>query len=230
MENELNTLIESLDAINGENVPQWALLLIKSMKGLITVFSNFNAITQRLEILESNKSIHENTSSLLQADNFKLNERIDKLELKIDDQEQRSRNACLMIHGVKENPNENTDNIALAVINDDLGLENITIDDIERSHRVGPLVNQRMTRANSGKRPIIIRFTSYRKRREVFITKKRLKGKNISITENLTQIRYTLYKAAITKYGIKNVWTIDGRVTTKIDGNIKIINSTNDLA
>ena len=56
-----------------------------------------------------------------------------------------------------------------------------------------------------------------------------LKGTGISITENLTKKRYTLYKHAVAKYGIGKIWTIEGRVTTKIDNKIFVIKSEDDL-
>ena len=37
--------------------------------------------------------------------------------------------------------------------------------------------------------------------------KKKLKGKNISITESLTRYRMSVLNEAREKYGVKNVWT-----------------------
>ena len=53
---------------------------------------------------------------------------------------------------------------------------NISIgeDDIQRSHRLGPPNSKRPLRSNKKKapRPIIVKFTHYKKRKEVFSAKK----------------------------------------------------------
>ena len=95
-------------------------------------------VLNRLQVLEDNKSISDNVTKLLQDDNTRLNGVVSSLEYRLDHQEQRSRNECLLIHGVVENMNENTDDLVLNVMNADLGLENISMVNIQRSHRLGP--------------------------------------------------------------------------------------------
>ena len=55
----------------------------------------------------------------------------------------------------------------------------------------------------------------------VYIKKKKLKGKKISITESLTQFRVQKLNQAREEHGFKNVWTIDGRVCFKAKGDDK---------
>ena len=66
----------------------------------------------------------------------KMNERIGELERQIDCQEQNSRRICILIHGITENKEENTIQLAINFTNDnlDIKIENI---DIDRSHRIG---------------------------------------------------------------------------------------------
>ena len=45
--------------------------------------------------------------------------------------------------------------------------------------------------------------------------KEKLKGKNISITENLTRYRTNVLNEAREKLVFKNVWTYDGRILFK---------------
>ena len=45
------------------------------------------------------------------------------LEESIDQQEQYSHRNCLLIHGVEENSNEDTDQLALNIINNDLEID-----------------------------------------------------------------------------------------------------------
>ena len=91
---------------------------------------------------------------------------------------------------------------------------NINEKDICRSHRIGKKTEgSRNTRSNKKKsRPVIVKFISYSDRKDVFFNKRKLKGKDISITESLTVSRYALYRKCMDKYGMVNVWTLDGRI------------------
>ena len=66
----------------------------------------------------------------------KMNERIEDLENEIDRQEQYSRQSCILIHGIAENKEENTDQQAIDFINDNLDIK-INEINIDRSHRNG---------------------------------------------------------------------------------------------
>ena len=137
-----------------------------------------------------------------------------------DDNEQKSRSSCLLIHGVEEANNEDTDKYCLDIVNKEVGVD-LCLADIERSHRIGPRKAQ--TTQSTRPRPIIVRFASMRKRMEVYRNKKRLKGKDFVITESLTSARYDLYQKAKNKFGVKNTWTSKGRIFTKIDNIVKHI-------
>ena len=77
--------------------------------------------------------------------------------------------------------------------------------DIDRTHRIVVL--------SKGKnRPIIVKFVRYMDRRHVFTNKKRLKGKNMSISESLTEIRISALKEARNKFGFSSVWTADRKI------------------
>ena len=87
---------------------------------------------------------------------------INNIETRLDDEEQRSRNSCLPIHGV-ENDSHNTDQQALFVINNLMGLPDIKIVDIQRTHRLGPPIKRRNTPpANVRPRPLVVKFTNFR--------------------------------------------------------------------
>ena len=95
---------------------------------------------------------------------------------------------------------------------------------------MGPRINARNTRNNRVRpRPVIFRLSDFRIRKAIFKNKRKLKGKGISITENLSVRRMNLLKLAQTKYGIANVWSIEGRVTMKDGNNFITINSETDL-
>lgn len=228
MDAELNTLIANLNTVNENDAPQWALIIIQSVKGLFTVIKSFSELTSRLNDI---KSVCENNSTLLFQENQRLKTKLEDLENRIEDQEQRSRNTCLLIHGIDEVENENTDDAAINVFKNDLGL-NFDVTKIQRSHRVGPKKKNpgRNTRTNKAyPRPIIVKFVSYRDRRDVYSSKKKLKGKRVAISENLTQKNYVLFKQAQEKLGRNYVWTNDGRITTKVENTYINIRTVDDL-
>lgn len=230
-EKSLNTLITKLENVNDASMPNYAAVLIESMKVIVTHLKCFNDLSKKVSTLEDKISVNSQVSDTLQSENKRLNDIIIILEERADDQEQRSRNTCLLIHGVAESDNVETDDAILSVLNNDLNLPHISINDIQRSHRLGPIKrNDRLLRSNKPRcRPIIVKFLNFRTRQEVFKVKSRLKGKHTMITESLTKNRYDLFKAALLKYGKGNVWTIEGRITTKINNNFVVIKSLNDL-
>ena len=68
-----------------------------------------------------------------------------------------------------------------------------------------------------------MKFVRYNDRKNVFNRKKKLKGKNISITESLTATRMKKLKEAREIYEFKTVWTSDGKILFKDgSGNIDL--------
>ena len=63
-----------------------------------------------------------------------MKEKIDLFDKKSDDNEQYSRRNCLLVQGVKEQEQENIDNIVLTVIKEHLDIE-LSIKDLDRSHK-----------------------------------------------------------------------------------------------
>ena len=222
----MDQLSTNLNAIDNPLMPPWAKLLIESMQFIITEITCVKVLSSRVNEFESFKAVNEQVTRELKTENKRLQERLDNLSDVVDDHEQRN---CLLLHGVEEMDGENTDDMVLKIINERLELP-MVLENIQRSHRLGPRNASRNTRQNPTKRRAIIsRFRDFRARQSVFYKKKMLKGTGISITENLTKKRYTLYKHAVAKYGIGKIWTIEGRVTTKIDDKIFVIKSENDL-
>lgn len=134
------------------------------------------------------------------------------IDSKTDELEQYQRRNSLRIFGYTESDRENTDDIAIQVA------QTLKVDlsyaDIDRSHRVGRKIEGR-------ERPIIVKFTSYRKRAEVFRAKRLLINTKITVREDLTKKRVELLRKCIDKFGLKNVWTQDGTIIVK-DKNYKI--------
>lgn len=178
-----------------------------------------NAILTELQktIEENNKVISDLKATLETRD-----KKIEALENKIDDLEQYQRRQCLRIFGVAEEATEDTDKIIMEVAQR-IGVD-VQPQDIDRSHRVG-----RRDISNNRPRPIIAKFVSYRKRSEMFSNKKRLKGSGVTLREDLTAMRHNILKEAITKFGLNNVWTLDGTIIVNIGGTKRRVTRSCDL-
>ena len=220
-------------------VPEWAKLLLESIKVMITDFKDTHAELRSI-IHENNEQITKLDDSFkargavlnaLVTDRDRLVHEVSSLKLKMENIENYSRRSCLLVHGVKEDGGENTDDIALDIINNNLNLKNITIKDIARSHRIGRPDKSRETRNVKPRvRPIIVKFVSDRDRISVYRSKKLLKGKRISISENLSIERYILFKKCCQKFGMRNCWTFDSMIFAHINGVRKVITCDEDLA
>lgn len=174
------------------------------------------------------ESLNEEIKTL-KAENEMLKQTVDDVEktydILLDEAEQYNRRNNLRVFGVPESPTEDTDALVIEVFkkcNVD-----VTLNDIQRSHRVGKKSNATIDpnvttvtdvsnpSSSSNKirpRPIIVKFVSYRKRAEIFSNKKKLKGQKESISEDLTASLLSTMKELKEKYGVKNVWSLDGRL------------------
>ena len=128
---------------------------------------------------------------------------------KIDRQEQYSRRNCILIHGIAENKEENTNIDILDVKIDEI--------DIDRSHRIG-----RYDKAKKKSRPVIVKFARYNVRGRVFQEKQELKGSGKSITKGLTTRMIGQLDDAREKYGFNNVLSYDGKIMYKINNEVKV--------
>ena len=97
----------------------------------------------------------------------------------------------------------------LNIINNDLEI-NFVEAATDRTHRI-----EHPKKKKKKVWPIIVKLVTYCDRKQVFSKKKYLKGKGISITENLKSFMMKKLKEAQEKYGFKNVWSIDGRIMFK---------------
>ena len=170
----------------------------------------FEDINKKFDNYEKEKEIKDLKEKVLILSNEKKG-----LEQIIDRQEQYSRRNCILIHGVKEEQNEDTDNVVVKLIKDSLE-EDVDLTELDRSHRIGK------KKSNGKARSIIVKFARYNVRRKVFYNKKKLKGKNISITESLTKFLMEKLQEARELYDRKNVWTYDGRIMFKVNGEVEI--------
>lgn len=170
--------------------------------------------------IEMNTSVIQDLKNALAERDIKIKSLEEKLVRKTDDLEQYQRRQSLRIFGVEETEGENTDCIArdIAV---KIGVE-LSDTDIDRSHRVG-------RKSENKHRPIIVKFVSYRKRSEMYRNKKKLKNSGIVLREDLTQLRYKLLQDCITRFGLRNVWTVDGAIMVSTENGKRRITSAADI-
>ena len=64
---------------------------------------------------------------------MELTGKVSNLSVQVDKQEQYPRRNCLLIHGIKENRNEDTYTLSMSIINKHLGLD-VQPSDIDQMH------------------------------------------------------------------------------------------------
>ena len=227
---DVDALITKLKELNDPSIPPWALLLIQSVCLVLSDAKDANSLANRVNELEDFKSVSTKVTKTLKQESDHLRERLELLERRVDNDEQRSRNQCLLIHGIPEDEDEDTNDVVVDVIKSKIGISDFSVGGVQNSHRLGPREKKRNTRSSVIKpRPIILRFVYYCDRQAVFRNKKRLKGKNISVSENLTKYRMSILNAAKTKYDKENVWTSGGNIIVKSGGEIKAISTMEEV-
>ena len=183
-----------------------------SLNEVVKAIENINA---RFEEYEIERKQDKEKIEELNVKVTEMGKKIEELEQVTDRQEQYSRRNCLLLHGIEENDHENIDGLAIKFINEKMELDVKHID-IDRTHRIG-----RRDKTKKKVRPIIIKFSRYNIRAQVFGNKKKLKGSGKSITESLTKKRVGQLEEARSKYGFQNVWSYDGKILFKINNDIK---------
>ena len=196
---DLNTMVKD-SVVAALQSPHVVKLLTEALVESVT-----QAVVKKLEeTLQINSAAIQRMENELKKKEEKIEELKQEMRKRSDDLEQYQRRNNLRIFGVPENKKENADAVVMNVFTKQLGVM-ITEADIDRSHRVGI--------PKEGKpRPLIVKFVSYRKRSEIFRCKRALKGTGITIREDLTHGRLQELQKAILKYGLRNVWTEDGKI------------------
>ena len=184
---------------------------VKGTKQYDEIQESLQAISDRFDDYEADRKKKNETINRLENEVSVLNVKVSELTSAVEKQEQYSCRNCLLLHGINENKDEDTDKISLNTLNEHLQLE-LTDLNIERSHRIGK------PKPNGKPRPIIIKFVRYNLRRKVHEQKKMFKGKKIPITESLTALGMSKLAEAREKYSFLNVWTSDERVLYKDGG------------
>ena len=145
-------------------------------------------ITKKFDEYEEERKKKDKQIKCLQEPVSFLENKNGETEQQIDRQEQYSRRNCLLIHGIKERRHEVTDELVIQTIKSEIDIDT-NVKDIDQTHRIGP-------KTENSCQPMIVKFARYSERRKLFSSKKRLKGKNFSITESLAKLRMSKLRVA----------------------------------
>jgi hypothetical protein len=193
-----------------------------TMKTLVEMVSS----EVKSEIIELRAKVNELSDELKKKD-----DEIKTLYLQVEEMQQYSRRNGIRISGYPEHQTEDTDNIVTEIAGK-IGVK-LSIDDISRSHRIGP--------RHLPNRQIIVKFVSYRKRREMMTARRQLKDVSIPsaatakiyINEDLSKQRASLAAKARGYKKLKKIedtWTSDGIILIKCcDGTVKRLTTEHEL-
>lgn len=78
-------------------------------------------------------------------------------------------------------------------------------------------------------RPIIVKFHDRATKANVCSKKKELRGTKFVIREDLTRTRHFLMVEAKKKYGNRSVWSNNGKIFVKVNGEVVVLKSINDI-
>ena len=92
-------------------------------------------ITQKFDEYEKDQREKDAIIAILQNELKSANMKVEDLEKKIERQEQSSRRNCILIHRLKEEKNEKTDDRALKLFREELN-EDILLANLDRTHRI----------------------------------------------------------------------------------------------
>ena len=155
----------------------------------------------------------------------KLINTIQRQQQMLDEAEQYSKRDNILINGVAETNDENTDDIVRQV-GREIGVSIKEID-ISISHRIG--------RRGAKPRPIVAKFVRRSVRNEMLRNRKNLKGNKrypkVFIDEHLTQLRSKMLKMVREDPEVDSTWSIGGKVWCKKKGEEekRCINSPEEL-
>ncbi|XP_064455055.1 uncharacterized protein LOC135366310 [Ornithodoros turicata] len=141
------------------------------------IIEKISNISTRLEIVESKASEVDTLKSEIK----RLRAENELIRASLTDQEDRSRRNNLIFHGITDVDGERweeSEKKVLGAIDDMFGLK-IGSDTIERAHRIGSY-------RNSGNRPIIVKFTSFKTRDLILQTKPKSSVNAVSVAPDFS--------------------------------------------
>ena len=169
-------------------------------------------LDEELTKLKNNLTLKDKAIAGLEDDNYRLSQEVDDLE-------QYTRKTNVRIYGVAEQPEENTDNLAVHFFKSELNVH-VASNDISRSHRVGK-------KSGAKPRPIIVRLTKHNTKVAVMSRRRVLKEhkRPFNLQEDLTINRREILKYLnkdIEEGIVSKVWTVDGVICVRPSGDSSV--------
>ena len=177
-------------------------------------------LDEELTKLNNNVALKDKAIAGLGDDNYRLSQEVDDLE------QYTTRRTKVRIYGVAEQPEENTDNLAMGFFKSELNVD-VASNDISRSLRVGK-------KSGAKPRPIIVRFTKHNTKNAVMSRRRVLKERKrpFSLQEDLTINRREILKYLnkdIEEGIVSKVWTVDGVISFRPSGDSSVIERCTSL-
>ena len=174
--------------------------------------------------MKKSTSIEEDVNTSFQMLEEGLNGKMALLDKTLEahnNLEQYTRKNSVRLFGVKELEDGATpktaESQAVDIIKEHLQIE-LNEDEVEIAHRVGKYKPEGKFDCKKA-RPVLIKFLSHKSKEKVMKEKRRFKGSDYWITEDLTSINAEKLKALneLRKAGkIRNVWSTDGKTRVRI--------------
>lgn len=133
-----------------------------------------------------------------------LQGQVELLDRKMDNLEMHSRRKILLLHGLPEKNQEDTEAVVVKAVVEQLKLKDFTVTDISRCHRMGK------SSSLDKPRPVLLKLCDMSIRSKIWFAKTELKGSGVTLSEFLTKSRHDTFMAARQKYGVSKCWTRDG--------------------
>lgn len=168
------------------------------------------------------ETIEEATLPLLKRIEI-LETKLLDVTVKANENEQYSRKYNLRLVGLNEDEGEDCVDKVVDFCKEKLDLN---IDkEIDRAHRLGP-------KSTDKNRSVIVKFKSYGVKATICSKRKKLKGTNFYINEDLTKFNVMLFNYARTQCSrVKSVWSSDGKILVRnVDDKILRIRQMEDFA
>ncbi|CAG4951459.1 unnamed protein product [Colias eurytheme] len=158
------------------------------------------------------ENLKENIAQMTENFNTRMAEFQKQLQMEMlyklhDIQEMRSRRKILLLHGVKEDHNEDTKAVVLATLSSKLQSLNLDADSFSRCHRMGHVSTSAVK-----PRPLLVKFRDVATKNTVWFSKTKFKNSGVTLSEFLTKSRHETFMAARKKFGLPKCWTKDGNV------------------
>ena len=222
-ENEMATIQTILDEIKRQFQTLATRDDIQQLKSDVDKLTS--QVMLRLDKLEgrcfdAEKEIDSLKSDLtsVRKENAEMKEQLSRQEQKIlsvlsdqNDQQQYDHRWNLRVYNVEEKAGETADDCAkkcCRIFTDLIGVPT-TEEDLEAAHRTGPTTTGK-------RRPIIVRFQSRKLKDKVLANRRKLKGKGVSVDEDLTAANYKLARDAYKHSYTLASWSSQGKVFAKL--------------